>query len=262
MLVEWLFNPEALIALVTLTVLELILGIDNIIFISILVGKLPENQRDWARQVGLAVAAVSRLALLFSLVWIMGLTSPLFSLLGREVTWRDLILIAGGLFLIFKATSELHQKLEGQTDVKGAGAAPTFGGVILQVLILDMVFALDSIITAVGMASQVWVMAAAIVLSVVLMLFLAKSIHEFIEHHPTIKVLALSFLLMIGMVLIGEGFSTHVPKGYVYFAMGFSVFVEMLNIRMRRVAIELPVQLHEPYKEHPAGASDFPGRSV
>ena len=250
---EWLLTPEALIALVTLTVLELVLGIDNIIFISILVGKLPEGQRDQARQVGLAVAAVSRLALLFSLVWIMGLTSPLFRLFDRDVTWRDLILIAGGLFLIFKATTELHQKLEGQTGVKGASAAATFGGVILQVLILDMVFALDSIITAVGMASQVWVMAAAIVLSVILMLFLAKPIHEFIEHHPTIKVLALSFLLMIGMVLIAEGFSMHVPKGYVYFAMGFSIFVEMLNLRMRRVTVEPPVQLHEPYKENAGG---------
>ena len=246
---EWLFTPEALIALATLTALELVLGIDNVIFISILAGKLPPHQRDKARQLGLMVAAVSRLALLFSIAWIVSLTNPLFSLAGQEISWRDIILIVGGLFLIYKATTELHQRLEGETDVKGAAVRATFAGVLLQVLILDMVFALDSIITAVGMVDDVKIMVLAIILSVALMLVLAKRIHGFVERHPTIKVLALSFLLMIGMVLIADGFEVKVPKGYVYFAMGFSVFVELLNMRMRKVKVEEPVRLHEAYTE-------------
>jgi predicted tellurium resistance membrane protein TerC len=197
----------------------------------------------------LIVAAVSRLALLFSIAWIIGLTNPLFALFGQEISWRDIILIAGGLFLLYKATTELHQRLEGDTDVKGAAVRATFAGVLLQVFILDMVFALDSIITAVGMVDDVRIMVVAIVLSVALMLVTARHIHGFVERHPTIKVLALSFLLMIGMVLIADGFEVKVPKGYVYFAMGFSVFVELLNMRMRKVRREAPVRLHEAYAE-------------
>ncbi|HXV06443.1 MAG TPA: TerC family protein [Burkholderiales bacterium] len=246
---EWLFTPEGLIALATLTALELVLGIDNVIFISILAGKLPPGQRDNARRLGLLVAAVSRLALLFSIAWIIGLTDPLFALLGQEISWRDIILITGGLFLIYKGTSELHQRLEGETGVKGAAVRATFAGVLLQVFILDMVFALDSIITAVGMVDDVGIMAAAIILSVALMLLAAKYIHGFVERHPTIKVLALSFLLMIGMVLIADGLEVKVPKGYVYFAMGFSVFVELLNMRMRKVQREAPVRLHDAYAQ-------------
>ncbi len=244
---EWLFTPEGLIALATLTALELVLGIDNVIFISILAGKLPPGQRDNARRLGLLVAAVSRLALLFSIAWLVGLTSPLFAVSGQEISWRDIILIAGGLFLIYKATSELHQRLEGEADVKGAAVRATFAGVLLQVFILDMVFALDSIITAVGMVDDVGIMAAAIILSVALMLLAAKYVHGFVERHPTIKVLALSFLLMIGMVLIADGLEVKVPKGYVYFAMGFSVFVELLNMRLRKVQREAPVRLREAY---------------
>jgi predicted tellurium resistance membrane protein TerC len=246
---EWLFTPEALVALATLTALELVLGVDNVIFISILAGKLPLHQRTKARQAGLMVAAISRLALLFSITWIMSLTKPLFGLFGQEISWRDAILILGGLFLIYKATAELHQKLEGETDVKGTAVQATFAGVLLQVLILDVVFALDSIITAVGMVSDVKIMVVAILLSVALMLVVAGHIHGFVERHPTIKVLALSFLLMIGMVLIADGFEVKVPKGYVYFAMGFSVFVELLNMRLRRVRAEAPVRLHEAYVE-------------
>jgi predicted tellurium resistance membrane protein TerC len=248
---EVFFTAEGLIALVTLTALELVLGIDNVIFISILAGKLPPGQRDNARRVGLIVAAFSRLALLFSITWLMSLTKPLFGLFGQEVSWRDLILIVGGLFLIYKATTELHQRLEGETDAGGAAVQATFAGVLVQVLILDMVFALDSIITAVGLVKQIEIMVAAIVLSVALMLVVAGYIHGFVERHPTIKVLALSFLLMIGMVLIADGFEVHVPKGYVYFAMGFSVFVELLNMRMRKAAAEKPVRLHEAYTSRP-----------
>ena len=246
---EIFFTAEGLIALVTLTALELVLGIDNVIFISILAGKLPPGQRDNARRVGLIVAAFSRLALLFSITWLMSLTAPLFGLFGQEVSWRDLILIVGGLFLIYKATTELHQRLEGENDAKGAAVQATFAGVLVQVLILDMVFALDSIITAVGLVKQIEIMVAAIILSVVLMLVVAGYIHAFVERHPTIKVLALSFLMMIGMVLIADGFEVHVPKGYVYFAMAFSVFVELLNMRMRKAAAEKPVRLREAYRE-------------
>lgn len=246
---EALANPEIWIALATLTALELVLGIDNIIFISILAGRLPPAQRDRARKVGILLAAVTRLALLLVIAWIIGLTAPLFSLFGQDFSWRDLILIGGGLFLIAKATHEIHQKLEGASEQVKPNAAATFGGVIAQIMLLDIVFSLDSIITAVGMVDQRWVMVTAIVVSIVFMLAFARPIGDFVERHPTVKVLALSFLLMIGLVLIADGFGQHIPKGYVYAAMAFSVFVELINlwIRRREAAKSLPVQLHERY---------------
>jgi predicted tellurium resistance membrane protein TerC len=245
---EALANPEIWIALATLTALELVLGIDNIIFISILAGRLPESQRDRARRVGILLAAVTRLALLFAIAWIIGLTAPLFSVFDHTFSWRDLILIGGGLFLIGKATHEIHQKLEGASEHVGMSAAATFGGVIAQIMVLDIVFSLDSIITAVGMVDERWVMVTAIVVSIVFMLAFARPISEFVERHPTVKVLALSFLLMIGLVLIADGFGLHIPKGYVYAAMAFSVFVEMINLWIRRRERQAaPVQLHEKY---------------
>lgn len=231
---ETLANPELWIALATLTALELVLGIDNIIFISILASRLPLHQRDSARKIGILLAAVTRLMLLFTIVWIIGLTAPLFSLLGHAFSWRDLILIGGGLFLIAKATHEIHQKVEGPTDNVAKAAAASFAGVLAQIMVLDIVFSLDSIITAVGMVDERWVMVTAIVISIVFMLAFARPISEFVERHPTVKVLALSFLLMIGLVLIADGFGLHIPKGYVYAAMAFSVFVEMINLWIRR----------------------------
>ena len=235
---EQLANPEIWIALATLTALELVLGIDNIIFISILAARLPPQQRDKARKVGILLAAVTRLGLLMVIAWIVGLTAPLFSLFGQAFSWRDLILIGGGLFLIGKATHEIHQKLEGATETVTAGGAATatFGAVIAQIMLLDIVFSLDSIITAVGMVDQRWVMVTAILASIVFMLAFARPIGEFVERHPTVKVLALSFLIMIGLVLVADGFGHHVPKGYVYTAMAFSVFVEMINLWIRRRA--------------------------
>ncbi len=253
---EFLANPEVWIALATLTALELVLGIDNIIFISILAGKLPPEQRDKARKIGIALAAVTRLALLFAIAWIIGLTAPLFSLFGQEFSWRDLILIGGGLFLIGKATHEIHQKLEVDSKEVGQSAAATFGGVIAQIMLLDVVFSLDSIITAVGMVEERWVMVTAILISIGFMIAFAKPISDFVEKHPTIKVLALSFLLMIGLVLIADGFGVHIPKGYVYAAMAFSVFVEMINLFIRRRSTKLkpaPVKLHEKYVEGDPG---------
>ncbi len=230
---EALANPELWVALATLTALELVLGIDNIIFISILAGRLPPHQRDRARRIGILLAAVSRLCLLFAIAWIIGLTEPLLSLFGRTFSWRDLILIGGGLFLIAKATHEIHQKVEGPSSgvVK---AAASFAGVLAQIMVLDIVFSLDSIITAVGMVDERWVMVTAIVISIVFMLAFARAISEFVERHPTVKVLALSFLLMIGLVLIADGFGVHIPKAYVYAAMAFSVFVELVNMWIRR----------------------------
>jgi predicted tellurium resistance membrane protein TerC len=242
----WLFTAEALIAVVTLTALELVLGIDNVVFIAILAGKLPAAQQTRARASGLALAAFGRIALLFSLVWILGLTEDVINLFGRGLSWRDVILISGGLFLIYKSVGELHQNLEGPADAKGAKVRASFAAVLLQIAVLDVVFALDSIITAVGMVKDIRIMAVAIVLSVLLMLAVSGYVHAFVARHPTIKILALSFLLMIGMVLIAEGFGIEVPKGYVYFAMAFSVFVEMLNMRMRKAA-QPAVALHEPY---------------
>jgi predicted tellurium resistance membrane protein TerC len=247
---ESLANPEIWIALATLTALELVLGIDNIIFISILAGKLPAHQRDKARKVGIALAAITRLALLFAIAWIIGLTAPLFTLLGNEFSWRDLILIGGGLFLIGKATHEIHQKLEGASEEVQASAAATFMGVITQIMLLDVVFSLDSIITAVGMVEERWVMVTAILISIAFMIGFAKPIGDFVERHPTVKVLALSFLIMIGLVLIADGFGQHIPKGYIYAAMAFSVFVELINLWIRRRSRKTaPVKLHEKYVE-------------
>ena len=251
---ESLTNPEIWIALGTLTALELVLGIDNIIFISILAGKLPPEQRDKARRLGIALAAITRLALLFAIAWIVGLTAPIFSVFSHEISWRDLILIGGGLFLIGKATHEIHQKLEGASEHVEAGkTAASFGSVIAQIMLLDIVFSLDSIITAVGMVEQRWVMFAAILISIAFMLLFARPIGDFVERHPTVKVLALSFLIMIGLVLMADGFGQKIPKGYIYAAMAFSVFVEMINLWIRnRVQKKVaPVKLHERYEAGP-----------
>jgi predicted tellurium resistance membrane protein TerC len=238
---------EALVALATLTVLEVVLGVDNVIFISILSGKLPVDQQRRARQVGLIAAMLMRLALLSVIAWIVKLTAPLVELLGRPFSGRDLILIGGGLFLLGKATYEIHDKLEGEEGHAGGRVVSTFASVITQVMLLDVVFSLDSVITAVGMAEAFWVMATAVVLAVVVMLVAAEPISAFVETHPTLKILALSFLLLIGVALVADGLGQHIPKGYIYFAMGFSVFVEMINIRVRRKAA--PVHLRRPYAD-------------
>jgi len=240
---DWLTSPETWIALLTLTVLEIVLGIDNIIFISILAGKLPAGEQPRARTVGLTLAMVTRILLLLSLTAIMRLTHPLFSTLGHPFSGRDLILLAGGLFLLWKSTREIHDKLEGEEGRQNVKAGATFGGVIVQIALLDIVFSLDSVITAVGMVRQVGVMIAAIVLAVLVMLVAAGPISDFVHRHPTLKMLALSFLLLIGVTLIADGLGQHIPKGYVYFAMGFSVFVESLNLRLARKAP--PVHLKE-----------------
>jgi predicted tellurium resistance membrane protein TerC len=234
---DWITSPEAWIALLTLTVLEIVLGIDNIVFISILSGKLPAAQQARARTIGLALAMGTRIVLLLSLAWIMRLTTPLFSVFEHGVSGRDLILMLGGLFLIWKSTHEIHERLEGSShEEKARRGAATFGGILVQIALLDVVFSLDSVITAVGMARQVGVMIAAIVIAVGFMMFAAGPVSRFVERHPTVKMLALSFLLLIGVTLIAEGFGQHVSKGYVYFAMAFSVFVEALNLRAKKVA--------------------------
>ena len=232
---EWLADPHAWIALVTLTALEVVLGVDNIIFISILVGRLPEEQRQRGRILGLGFAMFTRIALLFSLTWIMTLTEPLFSLpvMGKEIAGRDLILIGGGLFLLWKSVHEIHNSLEGEEETHAAVVRAGFAAVIIQIAIIDIVFSLDSVITAVGMVEQVSVMVLAIVIAVVVMMFAAAPIGEFVDRHPTVKMLALSFLILIGVALVAEGGGYHIPKGYIYFAMAFSVAVEMLNIRVR-----------------------------
>ena len=231
---EWLISPQAWIGLLTLTALEIVLGIDNVIFISIVAGKLPGAQQDRARRTGLALAAVTRILLLLSLTWVIGLTAPLFSISRLEVTGRELILIVGGLFLIAKSTREIHLKLEEEDEHAVARARATFGAVLLQILLLDVVFSLDSVITAVGMVDHVTVMIAAVMIAVGVMMFFAGMISRFVERHPTLKMLALSFLLLIGVNLIGDGLGFHIPKGYTYFAMGFSVGVEMLNLKVRK----------------------------
>ncbi len=238
-------DPQIWMALITLSALEIVLGIDNIIFISIQAGKLPVHQQEKARLVGLALAMFIRVALLFSLSWLMGLTKELFSIFGNDISGRDLILITGGLFLLWKSTMEIHEKLEGEDPtVQTIRGTATFGSVIVQILLLDIVFSLDSIITAIGMASQLAVMVAAVVIAVGFMMVFSGKISGFVEKHPTIKMLALSFLLLIGVSLIADGLDFHIPKGYIYFAMAFSILVEMLNLKMRKGT---PVKLHEPH---------------
>ncbi|MCC6409067.1 MAG: TerC family protein [Planctomycetes bacterium] len=246
---EGLFTSENLIALLTLTALEIVLGIDNVVFISILVGKLPPEKRDSARKIGLGLAMVTRILLLLSLSWVMQLKNELFSLVGHPVSGRDLILLIGGLFLLGKSTFEIHDKLEGAGahGSKGA-AASSFGSILIQIAILDIVFSLDSVITAVGMAQHVGVMIAAVVAAVIVMMVFSGKISDFIDRHPTMKMLALSFLLLIGVMLVAEGWGKHIEKGYVYFAMAFSVFVEFLNLKLRK---SVPVELHQSYVEEP-----------
>jgi predicted tellurium resistance membrane protein TerC len=234
-MLELLTDPQAWIAFATLTALELVLGIDNVIFISILVDRLPRERREFARRLGLFMAMFMRVGLLLVLSWIVGLVAPLFTLLGQEISGRDLILILGGLFLIWKSTGEIHHSIEGDEGEAASAVPATFAAVIVQIMLVDVVFSLDSIITAVGMVDDVAVMIAAVVASVALMMLFAGAIGRFVSDHPTIKMLALSFLVVVGVALIAEGFDTHVPKGYIYFAMAFSVGVEMLNIRMRKV---------------------------
>jgi predicted tellurium resistance membrane protein TerC len=243
---DWLLDPQIWIAFFTLVALELVLGVDNVIFISILASKLPVHQQARARRTGLALAVLSRILLLFSLSWIIGLTEPLFQVFGFSVAGRDIILILGGLFLIAKATHEIHQKLEGTEGHASARVKPSFAGVIFQVLLLDVVFSLDSVITAVGMVDELAIMIAAVVIAAIVMIISSDPLSSFVERHPTIKMLALSFLLLIGFTLVVESLHQHIPKGYIYFAMGFSIFVEMLNLRLRKGPAEI-VKLHEPY---------------
>ena len=243
---DWLSDPNAWIALATLTALEIVLGVDNIIFISILAGKLPKAQQNRARRLGLGLAMGTRILLLLSIAWVIRLTNPLFTVLGQEISGRDIILIIGGLFLLAKSTHEMHDKLEGEENEEGHRVAASFGAVLVQIALLDIVFSLDSVITAVGMADDVGVMITAVVIAVGFMMFSARAVGDFVERHPTVKMLALSFLLLIGVSLIAEGFDVHIPKGYIYFAMAFSVFVEMLNLRLKKVTAK-PVQLRHDY---------------
>ena len=243
---EWLTDPQAWIAFLTLTALEIVLGIDNVVFISILAGKLPREQQQRGRTLGLALAMLMRIALLFSISLIIRLTEPLFTVLGEEISGRDLILIVGGLFLLGKSTHEIHARLEGEEGHASARVKSSFASVIIQILLLDVVFSLDSVITAVGMTENLGVMIAAVIVAVVFMMVFAAPISGFVERHPTVKMLALSFLLLIGVTLIAEGLDRHIPKGYIYFAMAFSVFVEMLNLKLRQRRTA-PVKLHEPY---------------
>jgi predicted tellurium resistance membrane protein TerC len=259
---EWITDPQAWIALATLTALEIVLGIDNIIFISILVGRLPEERRNLARRLGLGLAMITRILLLLSLAWVMTLTAPLFTVTRWEISGRDLILILGGLFLLWKSVHEIHNSLEGEeVDEHGSAVRATFAGVLVQIAIIDIVFSLDSVITAVGMADDVMVMIIAVVAAVAVMMFAARPIGEFVDRHPTIKMLALSFLILVGFALVAEGLDFHVPKGYIYFAMAFSVAVEMLNLRMRARAARLAARAPAPavklrkvmHEEGPAG---------
>ncbi|MBA3344112.1 MAG: TerC family protein [Gemmatimonadales bacterium] len=243
---EWIADPQAWVALATLTVLEVVLGIDNVVFIAILASKLPREQQDRARRIGLLLAMVMRIALLFSLSWIIRLTDPLFAVLGEEISGRDLVLILGGLFLLAKSTHEIHDRLEGDQGEASARVMPSLRSVLIQIVLLDIVFSLDSVITAVGMAEDLGVMVTAVVVAVGFMMVFARPISEFVDQHPTVKILALSFLLLIGVTLIAEGLNQHIPKGYIYFAMAFSVGVELINLRVRR-SHSKAVQLRQPY---------------
>ncbi|HVE77396.1 MAG TPA: TerC family protein [Gemmatimonadaceae bacterium] len=249
---DWLNNPESWVALATLTALEIVLGIDNVVFISILAGKLPVEQRARARRVGLALALITRILLLLSIAWIVRLTAPWFSVFGEEISGRDLILLVGGLFLIAKSTHEMHDRLEGEEGHTSKRVPASFAAVIVQILLLDIVFSLDSVITAVGMADDIPVMVIAVILAVLVMLVFAGKISEFVDRHPTVKMLALSFLLLIGVSLIAEGFDRHIPKGYIYFAMAFSLFVEILNLRLR--VKQAPVKLHSAVRAEDVGS--------
>src|SRR5215207_5580581 len=245
---DWITQPETWIAFLTLVVLELVLGVDNVIFISILASKLPQDQQKRARSTGIMLAVITRVLLLLSLSWIIGLTEPLFSLVGFDFSGRDLVLIAGGLFLLWKSVHEIHQKLEGEEGEATARVTASFWSVIVQIMLLDIVFSLDSVITAVGMVDHVAIMIAAVLIAAVVMVFTSTPLSNFVERHPTIKMLALSFLLLIGFTLVVEGLHQHIPKGYIYFAMGFSVLVEMLNLRLRNVSVR-PVNLRDAYKQ-------------
>ena len=242
---EWLSSPESWIALLTLTALEIVLGIDNIIFISILAGKLPEHQRNLGRQVGLVLAMVTRILLLFSLAWLTRLTAPLFTVFQYEISGRGLILITGGLFLLGKSTFEIHERLEGEEGHASKKITPSLASVIVQIMLLDIVFSLDSVITAIGMVNDIAIMVTAVVIAVAIMLFASGPISSFVNDRPTLKILALSFLLLIGFSLVADGLGFHIPKGYIYFAMGFSVFVEIINLQVR--VRTKPVQLRKPY---------------
>jgi predicted tellurium resistance membrane protein TerC len=254
--VDLLLNPEVWVAFLTLLALEIVLGIDNIVFISILVDKLPEQQQALARRLGLGMALLMRILLLLSLSWVIGLTAPLFTVLGQEISGRDLILIFGGLFLLGKSTYEIHENLEGEEGHSSARVRATFASVLVQIVLLDIVFSLDSVITAVGMVNEVSVMIAAVTVAILVMLVSAEAVSGLVNRHPTLKMLALSFLLLIGLALLLEGFDQHIPKGYIYFAMGFSVFVEVLNIRVRRrrEARSHPVELHRRYARAQEGS--------
>jgi predicted tellurium resistance membrane protein TerC len=251
---HWLLEPQTWIAFGTLVILELVLGVDNVIFISILTGRLPKKQQSKARITGLGLAVISRIALLFSISWLIRLTLPLFSVYAVDISGRDLILIAGGLFLLGKSTFEIHEKLEGEEDAATVRVKPRFSGVIVQVLLLDVIFSLDSVITAVGMVDKIEIMVMAVIIAAGVMIISATLIGDFVDRHPTIKMLALAFLLLIGFTLVVEGLHQHIPKGYIYFAMAFSVFVELLNLRLRKVSV--PVKLHKPYVKKPAPASE------
>ena len=245
---DWISDPQAWIGFATLTLLEIVLGIDNIVFISILADRLPAAQQSRARLLGLVLAMVTRILLLLSLSWIIGLTAPLFSILGEQISGRDLVLILGGLFLLGKSTHEIHGNLEGGGDQASLRAAPSFTAVLIQIMLLDIVFSLDSVITAVGMVNEIGVMVAAVVVAIGFMMAFSGAISGFVSRHPTIKMLALSFLILIGVALIAEGLDQHIPKGYIYFAMAFSVGVELLNLRMRRRQAEV-VELRRPYAD-------------
>lgn len=245
---NWLLQPESWIAFITLVVLELVLGVDNVIFISILAGKLPKDQQKRARTTGIMLAVITRILLLLSLSWIIGLTQPLFTVLNFDISGRDLVLFVGGLFLIWKSVHEIHQKLEGEEGESSAKVRAAFWSVIIQIMLLDVVFSLDSVITAVGMVNELPIMIGAVIIAAMVMVFTSTPLAEFVDRHPTIKMLALSFLLLIGFTLIVEGLHQHIPKGYIYFAMGFSVFVEMLNLRLRQPTTVHPVNLRDAYK--------------